>query len=85
MARTFHNAPGRESATRYVEYAIVKATYLNATEKAVLLISESMSAPTWLPLRRIEPASRLVVTRASKDMPISIQVELATALERGLV
>lgn len=85
MPRAFHNAPGRESTTRFVEYAIVKATYLNATAKAVLLTTERAPVATWVPLRKVEPCSRLVIARASRDMLISIQVELATALERGLV
>ncbi|WP_298800025.1 hypothetical protein [uncultured Devosia sp.] len=83
--RAFHQPPGRENARRHVEYAIVKGVYLNGTDKAVLLTTERMTVPTWIPLRKVEPASRLVVGRATKDMPISIQVELETALEKGLV
>lgn len=85
MGRPFHSTPGRESASRFTEYAIVKATYLNATAKAVLITTERMTIPSWVPLRRIEPTSRLVIARATTGMAISIQVELETALERGLV
>ena len=83
--RPFQSAPGRESARRTVEYATVKATLANRTDKAVLLSREDLVQAVWVPNFRMEISSRIRAERAVLKTDVSLSIELAFALENRLV
>lgn len=83
--RPFRSAPGRENAHRQVEYAVVKATLANRTDKAVLLSREDLVAAVWVPNFRMEISSRIAAARSVLKTEVSLSIELPFALENKLV
>lgn len=83
--RTFHSSPGREPATRYDEYATVKAVLAQRTDLAILLAREDLIQPVWVPKRRLSIQSRVPVERAPLKSDIEVRIELTFALENKLV
>ena len=72
-------------AVRQVEYARAKVRFCNRTDKAVLVDKNGLTVPVWIPLRTVNPASRGIVSRASRDDVIEIDIEYRAAIEKGLL
>lgn len=86
MTRTFHQPSGRENARRNVEYATVKATLANVSEKgAVLITNDKVTIPVWIPPQALDSRGRIAAARAPRNSEIEIGIELELALSKGLV
>ncbi len=83
--RPFFQAPGRENAKSFTEYATITALVCQVTEKSILLSSEKLTPPVWVPFFRMDPSAKVRAMRAERGREISIQVELKWALAEGLV
>lgn len=83
--RAFHTAPGRETAKRNVEYAIVKANLAQRTDKAVLLSREDLVQAVWVPKFRLEISSRIQAEKAVLKTEVALSIELDFALAQNLV
>lgn len=84
MNRAFRSSPGREHAHSEPEYATVKATLAQRTDKAILLAREDLIHPVWVPLRAINFRGRAIAAAAPFKSDIEIGVELQFALKVGL-
>lgn len=82
MRRAFHS--GREHAHSEPEYATVKATLAQRTDKAILLAREDLVHPVWVPLRAINFRGRATAAAAPLKSDIELGVELGFALKNGL-
>lgn len=83
--RAFHYSPGRESARRDVEYATVRATLANRTDKAVLLSRDDLLQAVWVPKSKLEIGSRVQAEKAVMKTEVSLRIELDFALAQHLV
>jgi hypothetical protein len=86
MPRTFHQPPGRENARRQVEYATVKATLANRSDRgAILITTETVVIPVWIPPQALDTRGKIAAARAVLKTEITIGIELELALQKGLV
>ena len=74
-----------EQARRNVEYATVKGLLANFTDGAILVSTEKLTIPAWVPRQALEPASRAMIYRKVRGDEIEVQVELKMAQEKGLL
>lgn len=84
--RAFHSAPGRENSISNKEFATVKATLANRSEKgALLLTNEKLTVPVWVPPHALDSRGKIAAARAPLKSEIEIGVELNMALQKGLI
>lgn len=80
-----HHHAHQDHVRRPDEHATVKATLANWTDGAVLLTSDKIVVPVWVPRRALDPASQALIFRTGRGAEIEIRVSLKLALDKGLV
>lgn len=75
----------RDHAPRHIEYVTVKATMANWTDAAILITSEKLTTPAWVPRTALEPTCRAVAWRTLRGGNVELQIEIKMAESKGLI